>query len=217
MEEYELTGLILDSLNRHWDEIIYKNIELGNLIHTILILGSLLKVSKELNIGNKALEYNILKIFGIKDKRISWRHWLIDKTKYHICVTHNLYLLKTEFSVDNATHNKLNNICKQCDNNRKYYYRKENLDKCREISKRHYRNNKSDYLARNAKRKADLLNATPIWADLNKIKLIYKLRPKDYHVDHIIPLQGELVCGLHVEYNLQYLLAKDNLSKGNRF
>lgn len=95
-------------------------------------------------------------------------------------------------------------------------YRINNKIKCNNATRNHYENNKSDYLAKNAKYRANKLNATPSWADLDKIKLIYKLRPNDYHVDHIIPLQGEIVCGLHVEYNLQYLLAKNNKSKSNR-
>lgn len=65
--------------------------------------------------------------------------------------------------------------------------------------------------------RASKLDRTPIWADLEKIKTIYKNCPKGYHVDHIIPLQGDIVSGLHVESNLQYLLAKDNLEKSNKF
>lgn len=59
--------------------------------------------------------------------------------------------------------------------------------------------------------------ATPIWADLNAIKQFYKHCPVGHHVDHIIPLNGELVSGLHILSNLQYLPAKDNLQKGNKF
>lgn len=50
-----------------------------------------------------------------------------------------------------------------------------------------------------------------------EIRAIYAACPTGYHVDHIIPLNSELVCGLHVPQNLQYLPAKDNERKGNKF
>jgi len=95
-------------------------------------------------------------------------------------------------------------------------YRESNRDKYRKACLNHYYRNKDKYLEAWARRKAAKLKAIPSWANLEKIKEIYRERPKGYHVDHIIPLQGKNVCGLHVEYNLQYLPAKENLSKGNR-
>lgn len=61
------------------------------------------------------------------------------------------------------------------------------------------------------------LDRTPSWSNPIKIKEVYDNCPEGYHVDHIIPLQGTLVSGLHVDYNLQYLLAEDNLRKNNKF
>ena len=57
----------------------------------------------------------------------------------------------------------------------------------------------------------------PSWANIEKIKSIYTHCPKGYHVDHIIPLKGKYVSGLHVENNLQYLPAEDNLKKRNYY
>ena len=68
-----------------------------------------------------------------------------------------------------------------------------------------------------ASKRAHLKHATPSWANKPIIKSFYAQCPKGYHVDHIVPLNGELVCGLHVENNLQYLLAKDNIEKSNKF
>ena len=85
------------------------------------------------------------------------------------------------------------------------------------LRKRKYRSLKrKEILARNAKYRSYKLQAIPKFANLNKIKEIYKNCPKGYHVDHIIPLKGNIVCGLHVEWNLQYLPSKDNCSKSNK-
>lgn len=66
--------------------------------------------------------------------------------------------------------------------------------------------------------------AIPPWANLQKIAEIYqtsKLKELvsgvKHHVDHVVPLNGRNVCGLHVENNLQILSAKDNWLKRNKF
>lgn len=65
--------------------------------------------------------------------------------------------------------------------------------------------------------KGEILLRTPKWADKKDIRRIYNNCPEGFHVDHIIPLRGKLVSGLHVSSNLQYLSAEDNLSKNNTF
>lgn len=96
-------------------------------------------------------------------------------------------------------------------------YRKENSDKVKELSKNWKLNNREHATHMENLRRAKKLNATPLWADLEKIKEIYLNCPKSMSVDHIIPLQGKLVCGLHVENNLQYLSRKENSSKNNNY
>ena len=67
------------------------------------------------------------------------------------------------------------------------------------------------------KRQIAKFQQTPKWADEDKIMEIYKNCPEGMQVDHIIPLQGELVSGLHLAENLQYLSPYDNRSKNNHF
>lgn len=63
---------------------------------------------------------------------------------------------------------------------------------------------------------------TPKWADIDAIKKIYlkcklmNLEQNIYQVDHIYPLNGENICGLHIAENLQIITAKENFSKGNK-
>ena len=98
---------------------------------------------------------------------------------------------------------------------KKYYL--NNIEYCKNYQKQWRKNNPQKNRLKEANRRARKLQATPSWANMEKIKEIYLNCPKGYHVDHIIPLQGNTVCGLHVENNLQYLKAKENLRKGNNF
>lgn len=74
-----------------------------------------------------------------------------------------------------------------------------------------------EHAAKGALEKARKLQRCPIWADLDSIKKFYANCPDGYHVDHIIPLNGKNVSGFHILENLQYLPAKENLQKSNKF
>lgn len=72
--------------------------------------------------------------------------------------------------------------------------------------------------------KAAKLRATPPWADRKAIAAIYEEAARiqretgeRMHVDHIVPLQHPLVCGLHCEANLQILPGAINESKKNNW
>lgn len=100
-------------------------------------------------------------------------------------------------------------------------YRRWNLnnpDKVREINRLYAEKNRHIFAAKAAFRRAMKKMATPPWADQNKIADIYrKARILGLEVDHIIPLSSPVVCGLHVETNLQLLPMNDNRKKSNKF
>ena len=103
-------------------------------------------------------------------------------------------------------------------------YRQKNSSKIKSRVDKYYENKKSEYLARCRLRQTRLIQKTPLWADIDAIKDIYAERELIsretgilHHVDHIIPLQGKTVSGLHVENNLQIIPAKINLSKHAKY
>lgn len=95
-----------------------------------------------------------------------------------------------------------------------------NREKRKKIEKKYRKANQDQRNARTAEYRAKKSQAMPAWLtddQINEIKQIYKNRPNNYHVDHIVPVNGEDVCGLHVPWNLQYLPEYQNESKGNKF
>ena len=80
--------------------------------------------------------------------------------------------------------------------------------------------------SREASRRSRKLGATPIWLTKEQkshitdfywlAKDLEAISGQKYHVDHIVPLQGKQVCGLHVPWNLQVIPADINISKSNK-
>lgn len=118
------------------------------------------------------------------------------------------------------------------DNKEKIAVKRSNLSEKAKINRakaqaRWRANNRDKANALKAKRRCELINATPSWVDdthLKDIESVYicsKLfsmyTGEKYHVDHIIPLKGKNVSGLHVYENLQILPAKENMRKNNSF
>jgi 5-methylcytosine-specific restriction endonuclease McrA len=74
---------------------------------------------------------------------------------------------------------------------------------------------KRGWYRRKAKQSID--RARPPWIDSKALSDIYNNCPPGMEVDHIVPLRGKNVSGLHVPWNLQYLTAQENRRKGNSF
>jgi 5-methylcytosine-specific restriction endonuclease McrA len=105
-------------------------------------------------------------------------------------------------------------------------WREANRDKHAINNKIWKARNPSKNTANTARYKSKKLSATPSWLDaiqLAQIEEFYDIAVcrtmqtgVQHHVDHIIPLQGNGVSGLHVPWNLQVLTAFENISKKNK-
>lgn len=102
----------------------------------------------------------------------------------------------------------------------------ENKDRAADVRKAYFQGNPGLRATFSAKARADKLQRTPKWLTKEHkahIKSHYELAKKcarelggEWHVDHVVPLRGDTVSGLHVPWNLQVLPKIDNLVKGNR-
>ena len=95
-------------------------------------------------------------------------------------------------------------------------YMAANPDKVKAARKAWYNANSKRWAAYATARRAALLQRTPLWADLDAITQVYVDCPNGMHVDHIYPLCGKTVSGLHIASNLRFSDAIENKRKGNR-
>ena len=92
-----------------------------------------------------------------------------------------------------------------------------NPQKMRQSRKKYNSLNDGKKNALLAKYRATKIQATPPWFEKDLVEIVYiKANEWGFAVDHIIPLQGKNVCGLHCWANLQLLDPLLNSSKGNR-
>jgi hypothetical protein len=136
------------------------------------------------------------------------------------------------FNKNKAHKDGLQNYCKLCGRiaNRVAYarnadlvckktnaYKKINAEKVKITNRKHFENNRELYRNRDMNRIARKQQAIPLWFEQEKVALVYKKAKEwGFEVDHIVPLKGKNVCGLHCWANLQLLDSSLNCSKGNR-
>ena len=136
----------------------------------------------------------------------------MEKELYRFCVVCKGWRKKSEFGPYEKNEDGIRRQCGTC-------MLVQNLD----YQKRH----PHKMTARAAKRRALKLKRTPKWLSKSQQKEILSIYKKcreisertgvKHEVDHIVPLRGRKICGLHVPWNLQILTKTDNAKKGNRY
>jgi len=191
-----LAELILQKINlptvvkkKHGNSIQITSL---NFIEAILSTDSGPKAAIYLGIGEQTFNRIVNKVlnpvFGLKTGGNStWKYTLLKSIDHKECFKCNTIKPYSKFGIDNSTSDKKFRVCKYC---RSF-------------------NNASLYQNRKLR--------IPSWFDKEKDQIaeFYDNCPEGYQVDHIIPLQGKYVSGLHTLSNLQYLSAEENIAKGN--
>jgi len=143
----------------------------------------------------------------IAEKSLLWYH----KNKDRILEKKKQYYIENKESI----------------NKKQLLYKSKNPDKIKELSRRTQIAFAAKINAKNRARKAAKKCRTPAWSteiDFERMEneyrlagLLTKITGTSWEVDHIIPLQGKLVSGLHVPSNLRAIPAFANRSKHNRY
>lgn len=117
-----------------------------------------------------------------------------------------------------------NNLEKFLERERKSYER--NRESARKKNERWRKKNPAKINMYAAERRKSVAERTPPWLTPEHLDEIYSFYVEAarlqfetgivHHVDHIVPLRGRIVCGLHVPWNLQVLTRIDNLKKSNQ-
>ncbi len=162
------------------------------------------------------------KVFNIKEKKKRLiKEIALEAYGYKRCFMCNKELVLSMFSKKKRTRK-----------DKTFYYRyKSYCKKCLVLSNKEYLK-KPGNRERNKIRKAAMVKrnrvAKPKWLSAKQMKAIHEIyrdmRTRnrlagkiEYHVDHVVPLNGETVCGLHVPWNLEVVKAKDNIAKSNTY
>ena len=159
-----------------------------------------------------------------------------DRVKFKTCTKCKILKALEDFPVQSSRADGRHVNCKTCRG--KYYASQYSLEKKRNIyykdyekskeeRRDYYRRNKEKYFVNKQKRKELTKKATPSWSNdfddfvLSEAYRLCKIREKhtgiSWEIDHIVPLQGKQVCGLHWHKNWQVIPKILNRQKGNKY
>ena len=157
-------------------------------------------------------------------------HTCLRYTATKLCVQCKQETFKKQYAKDKTRWlgyaNNWRNRNRDAVNNYAKEYRKNNPEKFLESQKKFVLKNAARRSENERARQARKTQAMPVWLTkehLSSIRSIYKQAAdwskklgKKMHVDHIVPIKGKQVCGLHVPWNLQILAQSENCVKHAR-
>jgi len=226
MLKCEIINLYIESRNYQPEDKLLPRRNIGVEYTTVREVVEAVYYSENLSKAAEALEYKSEKglrtalyrkceqLFP-KNTFQSYFRYINNQMGYHWCDSCEKLLPLEEFNIDINKNRKFRgpsykNMCKS-------HFRE--INRALQADYRKTERGKSVRNSLVAKRRAAKLNRTVGWGQ-EGIQELYKecaaLGP-DYHVDHIIPMQGKKVSGLHVRENLQIIPKKENLEKSNKY
>ena len=122
------------------------------------------------------------------------------------------YNMRNRRRRDNSIYQQPYHMCKSCRRDYNRYYEMTPNGKILKRNNRRLRDRRSRQATPkwlNKKQRKEIIDT------YNKMRELNKLNLESYHVDHIIPLLGVGICGLHVPWNLRVIKASDNIAKSN--
>lgn len=152
------------------------------------------------------------------------RQYFNNNKQHRLAVSKVYYENNKEVRLAYCAHRKAITKERTDQQNKRYY--EDNKEVCLERNKQYKKNNVDRSRSWNSKRRAKLKQAYPRWAEIEKdeiqqlyayAKQLESITDTKWHVDHIVPLNHELVCGLHCLANLQVMPKTKNLEKSNNF
>lgn len=137
-----------------------------------------------------------------------------------VCKTCKEHKASTEFHKHKLTKDGLQSSCKLCINSKSAKHYREHIEQHSARQSAYKKANKDKVNLSTSMRRRRVRENKPSWANdffLEEAYLLAKLRTDvtgiAWHVDHIQPLRGKDVCGLHAETNIQVIPASLNYKK----